>query len=214
VMVASAKKARGEAGFTLLEVLIAIALMLTLVVTLYGTFFSVMTGHGMIERELTRSREIRRFLDLFNMEIEAAFFDKTAGGTLFKVAILDEGDGDGQGIQSSIEFTYFTYSRFSSDKPSSDLKYVSYYVDMTETGERALFKEVRDPFVVNKAPTDFRVPVVEEGVESLQVSGFNGKEWTTDWAAGARGSLPDMVKVELTFSDGEKYSSIARPRIR
>ncbi|MBI5232994.1 MAG: prepilin-type N-terminal cleavage/methylation domain-containing protein [Deltaproteobacteria bacterium] len=66
--------AHGERGFTLLELLVATALGAVLLAALYAVFFSVLKGHGMVEKDLERTREMRRFLDVFRMEVESSFF--------------------------------------------------------------------------------------------------------------------------------------------
>src|SRR6266545_2201874 len=62
-------------GFTLLEVLVAMSLLVILSAALYGTYFSLMRGRETTVARMEARRELSTTLDQLRRELSAAFFD-------------------------------------------------------------------------------------------------------------------------------------------
>ena len=62
-------------GFTLLELLVALALLVILSGALYGTYFSLMRGRDMAVVKMGERRELSVTLDQLRREISAAFYN-------------------------------------------------------------------------------------------------------------------------------------------
>src|SRR5574340_477216 len=77
------RKPVADNGFTLIEVLVAVALTSIVLVALYGSFFSVLRGRSDIDRSLERTREVSRFLETFSREIQSSFFKDGNTWTVF-----------------------------------------------------------------------------------------------------------------------------------
>jgi general secretion pathway protein J len=198
-------------GFTLLELLIVVAIMSTLLVALYGTLFPVLGSQKKIERELERMSEIKRFFDIFSMEVRSSFFKEGNPATVFLGERLDSG---GRPI-SSITFTTFTYPMIRNGHPTGDLMVVRYFVEDTLEGGLALYKKTWNPYI-GEANERFKVEVIED-IEGFEVSYLNGKEWSKAWDSELDKRPPDAVKVVLAFrdmGDVKEFSAISRTLIR
>ena len=208
-------------GFTLLEILIAVAIMSTLLVGLYTAFFSVSAAQARVESELEQTRQLRRFMDVISTELRSSFYKEANDRTLFY------GKASGRSTQerSSLGFTWFGYPRISSgagleERPVSELIAVRYFVkehsgDEEEDGEDlnnsgALYKARWNPYEGEESGFDAEVMA---NVERFVLSYFDGNDWVEGWDATNENKLPAAVKVELTLRDEEStqlYSSIVK----
>ena len=105
-------------GFTLIEVLIAIGILSIVLLSVYGTFFSVNRAVRFADSRVYRLREIRIFFDMIRKEIESAYLDPKDSRTFFGIK-----DRDIFGVQASeLKFTSFV-------PYSAGLHYVEYGLD-------------------------------------------------------------------------------------
>lgn len=206
-----------ESGFTLLEILIAVAIMSTLLVGLYTVFFSVSSAQARVESELEQTRQLRRFMDVISTEIRSAFYKEENERTLFEGKSLGRSSRE----RSSLGFTWFGYPRVSraegtEARPASELISVRYYVKKVsdEEGEisnaGALYKTRWNPY--EGEGSGYSAEVMEN-VERFALSYFDGNDWVSGWDASNEKKLPVAVKIELTLRDGEStqlYSSIVK----
>ena len=209
----SRARTNNNSGFTLLELLLAVAIMSTLLVGLYAAFFSVSSAQVRIESELEHTRQIRRFMDVVSTELRSSFYKKTNERTLFESEVLERWGKE----LSSLGFTWFGYPLVGKSKrPASELVAVRYYVEEAPAGESieagagVLFKSRWNPY--GDESEGYKAEVFED-VESFALSFFDGKQWVKGWDASREGRLPAAVKIELTLRDGEtvqRFSSIVR----
>jgi general secretion pathway protein J len=198
-------------GFSLLELLIAVAIMSIVMLALYGTFFSVLNSQSRIEKELEWVRELRRFLDVFSSEIQSSFYKDGNSRTIF----IGEKKGSHRRPVSSIGFTNFTHAAVKDGRPVSDMMAVEYFVEENPEGMLTLYKKIWNPYDGDKKH-GFKVEILGD-IEGFEVSYLNGKDWAKAWDSSLEKKLPDAVKVAIAVKDrGEvrEFSTIARTRIR
>ncbi|MDH4101626.1 MAG: prepilin-type N-terminal cleavage/methylation domain-containing protein [Nitrospirota bacterium] len=204
---AAPRYARFDRGFTLIEVLIAVAISAGMLVLLYAAFFSVMRGRQAVDEALERTREVSRFLDVFSSEVHSSFYLEKNRASSFV--------GDASAGASRIAFTFFSYPRVSSYGASSDVVAVRYSVDVAADGVRTLYREAWNPYA-----TDGVVPMkveVIEGIEGFEASYYNGSDWTKAWNASLENKLPQAVRVVLSIKEKGvvmHYPITARTMIR
>ncbi len=201
---------RADGGFTLLEVLVAIALASIVLIALYSSFFSVLRGQSDIDRTLERTREVSRFLEIFSKEVQSSFFKDGNPRTGF---VGEEEDKFGRSV-SRITTTTFTYPAFKTGRPAGDLLAVRYYVD-DKDGKFVLYKDTWNPYADEKTGV-FKAEVIED-IEGFEILYYNGKDWAKAWDATLDKALPEAVKATLSVKDkGEvkEFSTVARTMIR
>jgi general secretion pathway protein J len=199
-----------DRGFTLLEVLVAVALASIVIIALYSSFFSVLRGQSDIDTSLERTREISRFLETFSKEIQSSFFKADSPWTGFAGT---EEDKFGRSL-SRLTFTAFTYPAFSANRPAGDLLSIRYYVEDKE-GKHVLYKETWNPYADEKTGV-LKAEVVED-INGFEILYYNGRDWAKAWDAKLDKTLPGAIKVTLSVKDrGEvkEFSSVARTMIR
>lgn len=202
---------KGCKGFTLLEVLIATALLALFLTILYRVFFTTLKAEDRVTKDLDLYLDIRRTFDAISMEVQSAFFSEKHLKTFF---VGERRDSLGR-TTSSLSFTTLTYPILQEGIPGSDMVAVSYSVEEKDGG-LTLLKGVWNPYLESgDKESQLRIPLVE-GIEGFEVEFYNGREWAKAWDATLERRLPFAVRVTLTFKEGGEergVSTIALPRI-
>jgi general secretion pathway protein J len=195
---------RSNRGFTLIEVLLAVALTGLVVAALYGTFFSLTRAQERATGDSEARRELRSTLDQIRREIDAAWFTRTDQRLRF---VVEDRDRFGKPI-SSLELTCIAPP---GGAGASDQILVRYRP--VERQDRLLLaRELKD---LNHLGDPTAYPQME-ALESFLVECYDGSRWLRTWDASQNGRLPVQVRVTIMVKDGERdvpYSIVATPRI-
>jgi len=206
-----------DRGFTLLELLVAMAIMVILTAALYGTYFSVMRGRESAAAGMESRRELRGTLDLLRTEIAAAYFHTattaaTAAGKANPLKFVVE-DRDIFGKPTSIlNFTCIVPPRGGS-LPCSDQREVTYRV--VERDKKLVLTRQEKELYSNAKPAEY--PQMEE-LEGFLVECENSGKWVKTWdtVSNANGRLPTAVRITIRLKEGDgftSFSAIATPKV-
>lgn len=197
---------RSRRGFTLLEILIALALLGVLAGALYGTYFSLIKGRESANEGMEARRELRTTLDLLRREINSAQYSKNNKRLHFSVE-----DRDIFGKPASVlAFTAIAGPDDSGQVVSDqvDLKY-----EILEREKKMILsRQAKDLY---HAGGEDRYPQMES-IEGFLVECQNSEKWVRSWDTAINNGLPKAVRITVTVKDGEKaaaYSVLAVPRI-
>lgn len=196
----------GETGFTLLEVLIALALLGVLAGALYGTYFSLIKGREAANEGMEARRELRITLDLLRREINSAVYSRADTRLHFSV---EDRDMFGKPA-STLAFTAITGPQPGGLTVSDqlDLKY-----EVLEREKKMILsRQKKDLYHTAEAA---RYPQMES-LEGFLVECKSGDKWVKSWDAALNMGLPKAVRITVTVKEGEKnaeYSVLAAPRI-
>lgn len=185
-----------QKGFTLIEVLIAAALMAVLLTALYGTFFSILTGTKTAQESLDDYLEAGRFLDRFTSDVHSAYYKPKDDLTLLK----GEKTSDG----SSLVLTIRSYPSPRKGEPTGDFAAVRYYLDMSE-GRQRIMRESWNPYIGEKFSAE-----MTGKIKDFEVSFFNGKDWAKAWDTGLENRMPMAVRATVRLENGEEVFATAR----
>ncbi len=194
-------------GFTLLELLLVLVLLVLLSGTLYGTYFTVTKGRNNAAARTEDLRELRETLDVLRRELASTFYNRTNKRLHF---VVEDRDLFGKPA-STLDFTTLTTS-LAGAVSSSDVAAIR-YAPLDKEGTILLTREEMDIYLRNK-------PVVFPQMEALQgflVECYNGSSWVKSWDTALNNGLPRAVRVTLTVREGEKnenFSAIVVPRMR
>jgi general secretion pathway protein J len=196
----------GENGFTLLEVLIALALLAVLAGALYGTYFSLIKGREAANEGMEARRELRSTLDLLRREINSAVYSKANTKLHFSV---EDRDIFGKPA-STLAFTAIAPPQAGGLTVSDqlDLKY-----EVLEREKKMILSRQAKDFYYTAEPA--RYPQMES-LEGFLVECKSGDKWVKSWDAALNMGLPKAVRITVTVKEGEKnaeYSVLAAPRI-
>jgi len=194
-------------GFTLLEVLIALLLLVLLAGALYGTYFSVARATSAARERTGQLRDLRVTLDLLRRELSAAWYNSANRRLHFVVE-----DRDVFGKPASIlDFTAFTVQRQGS-VPSSDVMSVRYRPLEREENRLILSRQARDLYLESKTEP---YPLTGE-IEGFLVECHDGNAWVRSWDTALNGRLPRAVRVTVTVLIDDKpmsFNAMVLPRV-
>jgi prepilin-type N-terminal cleavage/methylation domain-containing protein len=191
-----------QAGFTLLELLVAFAILTIILAAVYSTFFLAHKALDGIDDTLLGLQECRMTLDTMGREINSALYSSST-----KVSGLKVEDRDLYGKQASrIAFTAFS-------PLTPGLSLITYYVD-DNNGKLTLMKKIHSSFTADN-PEDKGVDLIDDlrafSVEAL----FNGK-WVRTWDTADTNAIPEQLRITITFMLRDKpftlYETVT-PRI-
>jgi len=194
-------------GFTLLEILIALALLGVLAGALYGTYFSLIKGRESAVAGMEARRELRTTLDLLRRELNSALYSRNNKRFHFSV---ENRDIFGKPA-SVLAFTSIAPPQAGGQIISDqlDLKYEIVERDK----EMILTRQAKDIFHAGEAA---RYPQMER-IEGFLVECQNGDKWVKVWDSAINFGLPQAIRVTVTVKDGEKtadYMLLATPRVK
>ncbi|GFE57255.1 type II secretion system protein GspJ [Geobacter sp. AOG1] len=207
------KPQRRNGGFTLLELLVALALLTVLFAALYGTFFALTRGRDAATSGMETRRELRTTLDQVRRELSGAFIRGPAplGVKPLVPFVVEDRDSFGKPA-STLTFTTFVPPR-SDSAPTSDQVTVRYRIVEHEK-RLELTREAQDRYL---AGTPVPYPQMED-VEGFLVECYDGSKWVRSWdtTPGLNSGLPKAVRVTIRLKEGEEineFSTIATPRV-
>lgn len=192
-------------GFTLIEVLLSLALLTIILGAVYSSFFTVQRAIERFDGVSLKYHEVRTALDIIRREIEGAFFaehkaQSTEPRTYF---IIEDRDIFGK-TASRLRLTAFSLK-------DSGLSTISYFVE-EENGKLKLTK-TEAPVAI---PVKWSPIEMIDGIEGFTVETLFKNKWVKTWDTTQTTKLPDIVRVSITFDDTGKEVTLteyARPRI-
>jgi general secretion pathway protein J len=179
-----------EAGFTLLELLVAFAILTIILGAIYGTFFLSHKALDGIDDTLLKLQECRMTLDTLGREMESALYNPSDRLSTFKIE-----DRDLYGKQASrVVFTTFS-------PLTPGLSLVSYYVD-ENNGKLTLMKNIRSAFTPGN-PEEKGVGLIDD-LRAFSVEAMLKGKWVRTWDAADTSVLPEEIRVTITFTLKDK----------
>jgi general secretion pathway protein J len=185
-------------GFTLIEVLISLAILVIVLGAVYSSFFSVQRALERFDNISLKYHEARTALDIMRREIESALIkkpefnnDDSEEEKVKASFILKDRDIFGKST-SSVDLTAFSFR-------GSRLNTISYFVEEKE-GKLYLFKKEAPSIVGAKGYTSDII----EGIESFTVETLYNEKWIKTWDTENIDRLPDTVRVSIEFKDNGK----------
>lgn len=182
---------RGDKGFTLIELVIAVAISALLLTVVYYTYFN-------INRNIDATTEDQDALETGRILSELIKKDIRGISPIYSVLAGSNQVIDGLSL-GQVEFVT------SAGLPSDPLKMrrIGYALVTTEEGDKILVKkestDLKDPLNSTlSAPQVFEVSRIVKG---FQLQFYNGTDWVDLWDASATGTLPTQVRVIINVAN-------------
>ncbi len=194
------KMAHRERGFTLMEVLIAVAILSVVLAAIYSTFFLSNKAIEGMDESMLRLQESRKALDIIRCELESSYYGVNDASAFLKVQ-----DRDFYGRQAS----QLSFTAFSTLRPG--LPRISYYVE-DKDGKLNLLKKIESPY--SKEETE-GVDIIED-LEGFSIEAKYNDTWVKTWDTAVNRQTPEEIRIGLTLMiKGRKItlSDVAKPRI-
>jgi general secretion pathway protein J len=197
-------------GFTLLEVMVAVAILAMVSVLIYGAFDGMSRGKKSLGRANDRYHQSRAALDRLAMELSSAFLSSHQPLTQQQMRRLTIFSGTKSSPADRIDFTSFSHRRLVRDSHESDQNELSYFgsPDPNVPGKIDLAR--RESAIIDLEPK--RGGEVNVLVEDIDLFGIRYLDattdlWTDSWdssqATGQLGRLPFEVKITLVLKGAD-----------
>ncbi len=198
----------GIRGFTLLEVLIAVAIMAGIVAAIYGTFFTA--GRSVEQAEARRDATdlVRTLVSKMSSDIANAYvnpgMNAPAVTTIFYGKKVQPETGDEKNRYDELYLTALTNWR-RPDSKETDLWEVGYYFKEKTDGSGYVMmrREKRELSKDSPALEGGVEYAMTDRVESLQLRYKSGTSWSDEW--NNKSALPSAVEITLLLDDGSAY---------
>ncbi len=211
--------ARGRAGFTLIEILISLALLTIILGTVYSSFFVVNRAIERFGGVSLKYHEARTALDMMRREVEGAFLEKIQplkrDEEIIQTTFIIE-DKDIFGKNASIlHLTTYSFR-------GSGINTISYYVK-EKNRILTLIKYESPEFIPLTDKAKIEMPSdrgytsgLIEGIEGFTVETMFNNQWVKTWDSKETGSIPEIVRLSIEFDDNGKKVTLteyAKPKV-
>jgi general secretion pathway protein J len=191
---------RKNCGFTLIEVLIAVAILSIILAAIYSTFFLSHRAIEGMDESMLKLQESRKAIDILRRELDSAFYRQDEGDTFLKIL-----DRDIYGKQAA----KLSFTTFSTLRPG--LSKISYYVE-EQDGKLNLFKKIGSPYSTEEIEG---VDIIED-LEAFTVEAMYNGKWVKTWDTDITKGMPGEIRICLSMMiKGRKVDlcDVSRPRV-
>ena len=191
----------GQKGFTLLELLVSLALLSIILAAIYSTFFLSQKAIEGVDELLLKLQECRMTMDTMGREMDSILYSTVNKNSLFKIEDRDFFGKDASGV---------TFTSFSPLVPG--LSVISYYVEEKD-GVLSVFKKIKNASDTSGDPEG--IEVIEK-IEAFTVEVLNDGKWIRTWDTAVTGKIPERIRVTVKITMKDRLVVLyetATPRI-
>jgi general secretion pathway protein J len=173
-----------DKGFTLIEVLVSIAIIAMVLIALYSTFILANRALFNVDQSRVKLQESRAFVDTLKREIESAFYSKDNSYCVFKID-----DRDFYGRQAS------SLTVTSSSPLIKGLANINYAVE-ERNGILVITKSMVS--ALSQSAENNRMDLLED-IETFTLQAKYQNAWVKTWDSSLSKIAPEEVKIILTI---------------
>ncbi len=204
--------AASDRGFTLLEIMVAMAVTGMIVVAIWAATSQTAKARNIVEYSQDKYHEVRVAFDMLNRDISSAFLSYHRGVEATHDTIFIGTDG---GSQDSIDFASFSHTRRFFDAKESDQAEISYFLadDPEKSGVLNLVRR-SSPILDRNALEGGQTMILVSNVNAFDVEYYDiaNKEWQDEWdttqTTGEGNVLPIQVRIKLVVNERRGASRI------
>lgn len=191
------------AGFTLIEILLALVMFAMIAGVIFAAFAAVMDGVEKGRQSAEFYRVGRGALQRMTQEISAA-----VGPDVDPRAKL-EGEKDKAAARRRDRITFVTipYRRFTAKVPEDELCSISYYVAEDAQGRSALFR-TEDCILEEEQQEGGAVLALTDLAVGLDIVYYDAEGEHDSWPPDGSKELPCLVRVALTLRDAREHERV------
>jgi type II secretion system protein J len=180
-----------RSGVTLLELLLAVALSIFLLMIAYSTYFGINRAVDVASEEQEVLETGRIFVELLKHDLRGVVSSQK---TPLKSDVVDIG-GE---TASNIEFV----TSSSVNRSPMGLSKVGYELRKTKEGDKVLVRMEASDLKADfkKAATGFEVSRI---ITNFDLSFYDGTSWVDTWGDSSEGKMPRQVKITVSMKDAK-----------
>jgi len=190
---------RHAPGFTLLEVMVALAIIGIIVGLVYGTFAGTAESKEEIETGNDIYHEARWALDKLEADLSSAYLSRNANSETLFYGLNRDGAG---GLPvDELHFNSFNHFKFNPTAQESDQCEISYFLmENPDTGVLTLYR--REDATPDEDPMEGgEFYELAEGVLAFNLRYFDGYDWLDDWDSRNFEDDEEVVETDIEQTD-------------
>jgi general secretion pathway protein J len=202
----------GQAGFTIVELLLAAGILVTMMTLLWGSVSMTSRAKEKSEKAQERVSEVRGALARMAREIGMAYVSQNEPPGIVDRRTYFSAESAGRSMR--LAFSAFAHRRMYAESREGDTSIIEYRVDRdpSEPGRQHLWRRETRRLVTRPELEEGRSAqsfVACEDVISLKLQFFDARDrewrerWDTTSADGQPDRLPARVRLELVARDAE-----------
>lgn len=202
------ERSRQAAGFTLMELMLSLALLALIMIILFGSFHAVAASKLQAEQRLESDQEARTLIWLLSRELRGAVFTPLIPS---HVLLVGQAQRQGGMPMDTITFSTLNPGRRKALDGFSAEELVTYAAvpNPNHRGWFMLTRSERSGLLQTANPPLPPPTVLASDVVSLHFRYFNGFQWLESWdstSAPAGQGLPQAISIELMMGSGKRPS--------
>lgn len=192
-------------GFTLIEILVAMAIIVTIVSMVYGSHLATSKSTRAYKARITLSQQGRKLLEQIARQIRCSYAGVVEGSPHREKSYSQHAK-----ITPENTISYFSSNP---DNPSGEILHlvttnrisphglleVAYKFD--KTNGLLLSNQRRFVGTAKKVTEKTSWHPIAEGIKSFKLAFFDGRQWLNKWDFTDEGKLPHAVKINISSED-------------
>ena len=201
---------RKKRGFTLLEVLLALAILAAVMTAVYASFSTASRNVESAETVRDETDLARTLIARLSDDIANAYYNQDMKTTTILYGKKEEaGTGDDKRRLDSLAMTTLTNWR-KPDSKETDLWEVGYHFEETADGRghvlmRREKRELSKDIPLLEGGVDYEIT---DKVDGFQLRYYNGSQWSDEWDTRKHFSLPQKVEITLSLAEEKRYVTV------
>lgn len=198
----------GPAGFTLIEVLLALAISAIVLVAISFAFAGALQLREHSSAKLDQSLPVERAMDLMRRDLKNVVPPGLMLAGPLQSGAFQGGVDANDGIQ-----IYTSTGLITPNDPWGDIQKVTYGLQSSSdstNGSKDLIRAVTRNLLAT-GPEDEDDQRIMSGVQSIAFSYFDGSEWLDTWDDTTQTNLPFAVRVNLQLAAANSSSAPPKP---
>jgi general secretion pathway protein J len=195
-------------GFTLLEIMLAVAVLSLVGTMIYSGFAQTALNKARIEQDVDHSRVIHMTLERMARELTMAFVSTHVNPSLDLRVVDTAFIGKDNGKDDRIDFTSFSHRRLYRNARESDQNEISYFVTEHPDDPGVLVLARREQNRIDEDPRrGGKSQILVENIEEFNVEYFDPllsdwvQTWNTEDMLAQPNRLPTQVRIRLSVKD-------------
>lgn len=213
----SAFRIPNSKGFTLIEVLLAMAILVVVMSVVYGSFSTA--GRNVEQAEAARDETdlARTLLSKLTDDLTNAYYNpnmkQVSQNTNANVNLTilygkkaEAGEGENKMRHDSLSLTALTNWRMPDSKETELLEVGYFFKEKPDGSGYSLYRREKRELSADMPPLEGGVEYeITDRVEGLQLRYYNGTKWVDEWDTRTVNGLPQRVELTLTLDTGKVY---------
>lgn len=185
-------------GFTLLELIVAIALMDVIAVTLYSCMHTAFKSKANIETTLSPYRKVMPVFEHIRKDLVSAMQPDGVLAGVFEgedASYIDGQDAD------TLSFYSACYHP-DEDEIAGNIAYIQYELDEDHDRDQVVLKRLVTTNILAPSTEDPEEEVLARDIAGLDIEYYDGSSWVDEWDSSEEDStLPWGVRVTISILD-------------